>query len=135
MKKKKKLKSVASLKKKLDTVFSRYIRLRDANDMGFCTCISCGKVDEWKSMHCGHFLSRRYNAIRFDERNAHAQCPACNLFLSGNAAEYLVALEKRYGREVVDELMQMKYQSKRFTRPELEEMIQFYKDANAKSQV
>ena len=48
------------VKKKLDTIFSQYIRLKDADHNGDVTCFTCGKVSHYKSgMQCGHFQSRK----------------------------------------------------------------------------
>ena len=35
--------TISKLKKKLDKIFSEYIRLRDCDYKGNCKCISCGK--------------------------------------------------------------------------------------------
>ena len=44
-----------ALVKKLDAVFSIYIRRRFAvNDIA--KCVTCGKEDHWKSLQCGHFM-------------------------------------------------------------------------------
>lgn len=40
-KRKIKTKSRSQLVKELDAIFSRYIRLRDADKNGICTCITC----------------------------------------------------------------------------------------------
>ena len=53
-----------------DRAFSRYIRQRD----GWCR--ACGSTD---SLQCAHVWSRRYHAVRFDERNAIAACRACHV--------------------------------------------------------
>jgi len=41
--------SKSKLRDKLDSVFSKYIRLKYSDDRGNCRCISCGKVfySEW----------------------------------------------------------------------------------------
>ena len=44
----------SKLVKKLDTVFSQYIRLKDSKD-GIGTCVTCGKQDHWKNLQAGHF--------------------------------------------------------------------------------
>ena len=56
--------------KKLDAIFSQYIRLKDADHNGNVTCFTCGKVEHYKKgMQCGHFQSRKHLATRFDEEN------------------------------------------------------------------
>ena len=48
-----------NLIKKLDNVFSQYIRRRFAVN-GVTKCVTCGKEDFWKGgeMQAGHFISR-----------------------------------------------------------------------------
>ena len=45
--------------KKLDTVFSQYIRLKNSVDE-ISTCFTCGKQDHWKKLQNGHFQSRKH---------------------------------------------------------------------------
>ena len=44
-----------NLKNKLDTVFSRFIRLRDARKDGTFQCISCGRILPLDQADCGHY--------------------------------------------------------------------------------
>ena len=62
---KKKL-SRSKIVKKLDAIFSRYIRKKNSKN-NLAKCFTCGKVDEWKYLQCGHFQSRRHYATRWDE--------------------------------------------------------------------
>ena len=64
----------SKLVKKLDAVFSQYIRLKDADEFGNATCFTCGKVDHWKKLQNGHFQSRKHYATRWDEMNCQVQC-------------------------------------------------------------
>ena len=53
-----------------DDMFSKYIRARD----GYC--ITCGHSD---NLQCSHYYTKKAHAsVRWDERNAHAQCAACH---------------------------------------------------------
>ena len=88
--------------KKLDRVFSKYIRLRDRVDGDFCKCCTCGRVKHWKEMDAGHFINRRYYGVRFDERNVHAQCRYCNRFNEGEQAKYAEFLKKKCGPDIAD---------------------------------
>lgn len=71
------------LKDKLDRVFSKYIRLRDAMDGGYTKCISCGQIKPFESFDCGHYFSRKHMNTRFDEDNAHSECSFCNRMTGG----------------------------------------------------
>mgnify|MGYP003665460414 CR=1 FL=1 len=74
--------SRTKLIKKLDTVFSQYIRQRDAENE-IATCFTCGKKAHWKKLQNGHFQSRRFYATRWDEMNCQVQCAGCNVFKYG----------------------------------------------------
>ena len=70
-------KSKPNLVKKLDRIFSLYIRLRDVMPNGYVRCISCGQIKSFEDVDCGHFHSRRHMATRFSEDNCHAECRYC----------------------------------------------------------
>lgn len=124
----KKRKTVSKLKKELWTIFSRYIRMRDAGTSGLCRCFTCSSVRPWKYMDAGHWRKRNLTPTLFDERNVHAQCPQCNRFKDGKPETYRRELIKRYGEGIDDELYYKSLETKRFTRIELEEMIAHYKE-------
>lgn len=69
--------SFSTLVNKLDKVYSKYIRLRDAMPGGMTRCISCGKIKPFDKMDCGHFFSRTHMSTRFDEDNTHSECSFC----------------------------------------------------------
>lgn len=111
-------------KKKLWKVFSKYIRLRDN-----CTCISCGKKDEFGKMDAGHYIPKTAgNAIYFDERNVNCQCTYCNRFMHGNLTKYAIALRKKYGEGILEELDQKRNQIVIFTENDYLRMIEEYKN-------
>ena len=60
--------SISKLKKKLWTLFSKYIRLRDSDYRGICSCCTCGIKKHYKEMQAGHFLPGRRNSILFLHR-------------------------------------------------------------------
>ena len=83
-------------KDKADKHFSLYVRQRDAKE-GIVQCCTCGEWHHWKQMDCGHFMSRRYQATRFDEQNCAIQCRACNRFNQGRQFDMSKYLDKKYG--------------------------------------
>lgn len=83
------------LKKKLDAIFSQYIRLRDTDEWGYGSCITCGERKFWKNADCGHFITRAKLSTRFDPQNCALQCKGCNML--GKQYQYGLALDKRYG--------------------------------------
>ena len=116
--------SLAALRRKLDKVFQAYVRKRDTNGIKIGRCITCGVLAK---LQAGHFIKRQHLSVRWDERNCHGQCIRCNLFLGGNEAEYYHALHMKYGYAVMDELMRLKRTTVKYSRSDLEEMIERYK--------
>ena len=128
--------SLKNLEKYAWTEFSKFIRLRDclkttgAEDYGLC--FTCGARKHFKELDAGHFVKSTHKEIKFDERNVNAQCQKCNRFNGGEEAEYLVRLEFSLGRDVVDYLMSQKGKSRTFTRDELVEIREKYKNKQEK---
>lgn len=91
--------TLSQLRRKLDKVFSEFIRQRDKG-----ICCTCGKQDTWKYMQCGHYISRSSLATRYNEINCHCQCVGCNIFKKGNMPSYTLFLQKKYGYEIIQSL-------------------------------
>ena len=83
--------------KKLDKVFSDYIRQRDADENGLVKCCTCDTVEHWKQMDAGHYYKRGNKSVRWDERNCHAQCIICNRLNNGEDNKYWTFMLDRYG--------------------------------------
>ena len=113
--------SRSKLVKKLDVVFSKYIRLKDSKN-GIGTCVTCGKKDHWKNLQAGHFMSRKHYSTRWDENNVRIQCAACNVFRYGE--QFLFS--KYLGNNLSEELLDKSRRLVKFTNIELEEMISHY---------
>lgn len=111
---------------KLDTIFSKFIRLRDSNDQGICKCITSGQMDEWGSMDAGHFMSRNNFSTRWHEQNVNAQSRKDNRFLGGRQYEHSLAIDKKYGEGTAEKLLILSKQPKKFADFELEELIKYY---------
>lgn len=113
--------SRSHLVKKLDTVFSQYIRRRYAkNDIA--ECVTCGKKDHWKKMDAGHFMSRKHYSTRWDEDNVQVQCKSCNLYNQGEQYKYSIFL----GDQKSEELYMKSKQTVKISNFELEELIEIY---------
>lgn len=91
----------------LDKIFSEFIRIRDSDNEGFIRCISCNKIVPWKESDCGHYINRKHNSTRYDEKNCNAQCRSCNRFDEGNMQGYRRGLIRKYGEKSV-ELLEIK---------------------------
>lgn len=114
------------LVKKLDTIFSLYIRLRKADDLGVVSCYTCGKKDYYKKMQCGHFQSRKFYATRWEELNCQVQCYGCNVMKYGEQYKYGLELQKEYGEDLPEELLIMSRKIVKFSNDDLHLMINKY---------
>jgi len=92
------------IEKKLDRVFSEYIRLSAADDNGYICCPTCGKFDHWREFDCSHYIHRDKIVVRWDERNVIAQCQSENRFHGGNVPKMRRVLVDRYGEGTVMEI-------------------------------
>ena len=113
------------LVKKLDKVFSIYIRTRHAKE-NLVQCVTCGTRKHWKEVDAGHFVSRRHYSTRWHQQNVHAQCKSCNGFHGGQ--NYIMGkyIDKTYGEGTADELITMSRQIKKFSNQDLEDLIKQY---------
>ena len=100
-----KSKSINQLVAELDKVFSIFIRLRDIDADGFSYCVTCGKPMTLKTSQCGHFISRRHFATRWEEKNCAAQCVGCNMFAQGKQYEFGLAIDMRFGVGTAQKLL------------------------------
>ena len=104
--------------KELDRVFSIYIRRKENN-----VCFTCGST---KNSQCGHYVSRKYLSLRWDELNCHCQCSSCNIFKKGNMDEYARKLELKYGFGILQKLAEIKAKTVKYTVDELDILIKHY---------
>ena len=121
--KRRKLPPLKSLEKKLDRVFSEYIRRRDADEGGTAVCVTCGKLYFWRDIQAGHWVKRQHRALRWDERNVYPQCAAENLYKNGAMDEMAAHIIRKHGAETIDELLRLKKTSVKHTRADLETLI------------
>jgi hypothetical protein len=112
----------SKLVKKLDIVFSRWVRLSNSDDKGYCECVTCNKKVHWYDIQAGHFMSRRHYSTRWDQENVKPQCKACNIFGQGKQYEYSIYL----GKSVSDDLLAKSRQLVKYSVVDLQNMIDFY---------
>ena len=113
--------------KAADRVFSKYIRLRDSHGDSYFVCCSCGRTLPYEQADAGHFVNRRWMALRYDEMNVHAQCRSCNRFDEGNNVGYMRFMQRKYGDSAID-LLLMKKVSYSWTDFELDILMKEWKD-------
>lgn len=118
---------MSSARDTLDRVFSRYVRLRDCLG-GTGRCISCGRPITVSKCDAGHFIPRAHTATRWNIRNVHAQCRACNRMKDGNAAGYRRGLVERYGPEVIEQLTQDSRHTSKLSDNDYRTLTEFFKN-------
>ena len=111
----------------------KLVRLKAADDQGFCTCVTCGHVSQWnKGMQGGHFIAKGKggtNEWALVEENVNPQCAGCNgiKMRYGNAeAAYTLYMVDMYGREQVD-LMINRNQVVKYSKQDLLDMTADWK--------
>ena len=123
------MKSISKLKKELDKWFSLYIRLRYAYEDGITECFTCYKIDHYKKLQCGHFMSRRHQSTRWHEENCQVQCVKCNMFEQGMQWKFGENLDNKYGKNTSENLYILSRKSIKMFRFDYEEKISYYKNA------
>lgn len=113
--------TIKQLDKELWTLFSQYIRKKDADWKGFVKCFTCSVIDEWKYFDAGHCIPKSTTGsyLKYDERNNRPQCKTCNQGKGGMRKEFEAGLKRIYGESIIIEL-------KRYTEKSL--TVQEYKD-------
>jgi Bacteriophage Lambda NinG protein len=102
----------------LDKLTSIIVRKRDRQ------CVTYGSR---QGLQCSHFYSRRYLAIKFDLRNCHAMCGACNKRHNHDSLPYLIYMQSRYGVEVIGELQTLRVSFHKAAEDELRVRLEQYK--------
>tara|TARA_R100000654_G_scaffold58405_1_gene85099 strand:- start:1118 stop:1513 length:396 start_codon:yes stop_codon:yes gene_type:complete len=119
-----------TLVKKLDAIFSEYIRRKYADKNGIVKCYTCNKKAYWKGegMQNGHFISRSSRILRWREDNCRPQCYACNCMRYGQAYIFGANLNKEFGFNKAEELL---IESKKIIKQsdqDLLDLINIYKE-------
>jgi hypothetical protein len=108
----------------LQQLVNKYVRLRDKGQ----PCISCQKPIKGKT-DAGHLYAvGNYPSIRYDLRNINAQCITCNQFNGGMINEYRINFVKKYSEKDLEELDQLAHKTRKYSIPELQEMITEFKE-------
>ena len=123
---KKKRPTIAQEVEKAAKLMQRLVRLKASDDFGYCQCVTCGKVDHYKSMQGGHFYSRRHLIFKLYIENCHPQCPGCNQWgmkTTKIQEAYRIYMEDMYGARRVRAMQKLAWRpSPRFNRDEVIEL-------------
>jgi len=123
--KKKKTKTPAQLADECAVLLQKIVRMKAAIAAGggHIKCVTCGKLDDWKSMQGGHYISRGKSPTKLVEEQIHPQCPRCNCWGGGEGQLYTLYMIDMYGREFVDELHDLSRQKGwKWNRADLEDL-------------
>lgn len=121
-------KNKSASKAKADRYFSLYVRYRDADDMGYADCITCGKTLFIKEAHCGHFVLRDRLKTRYDERNGNFQCIVCNMHRAGEQYLHGKNIDDKYGEGTADKLIALGKEIVKMTQSDYEAIAKTYKE-------
>ena len=119
--------TIPKLTAKAQKVFNKYVRERDSEN-GYFTCISCGRTLPIEQMNAGHYIPQKNSSmLRFNEYNVNGECISDNGFNEFHLINYRKNLINKIGQEMVDWLEANQRTVKKWTRTELEEIIEKYK--------
>jgi hypothetical protein len=127
-KKKRKQKTIAGLVEQAAVLLQKIRRIESADENGYCPCSSCGKVYHWKEIHGGHYIPRTKSATKLEEWNINPLCVSCNTYRAEEArCPYSIWMIETYGYQYVKWLESESRKEKKWSRPELLELIESYK--------
>lgn len=115
-------------KDRADKLCSLFIRLKYSDWRGYAQCYTCDKIDHYKKMQCGHFISRGSHKLRFDERNLRVQCVGCNVYKNGNYIEYTLRLIKEKGKAFVEKLRKESKETVQYTEEDYKKIADKFQD-------
>lgn len=122
--KKKKPKSISTLKAKAWKLFSLYVRQKSADFRGAAKCYTCNNADHWKYMQAGHGIGGRHGAVLFDESIVRTQCAQCNIFKHGNYPVFVTKLIRENGLDWWEQKLAESRQIRKYTRGDYEALIE-----------
>lgn len=125
-KKKTKTVSRSKLVKKADSIFSTYIRLRDADKHWIVKCPLCWAKIHWKKAQNMHFITRACWFYRYSETNCHAWCMRCNVILNWNYIAYTRWMQNQYWIADVDKMIANSKKVYKLPTSEIQEIIDQY---------
>ena len=86
--------SLRNLIDDLDSVFSKLVRIKDADSKGIVHCVTCSNKGHYNDFDAGHFIPRIHLSTRWDFNNVKPQCRTCNRVEYGKQQEFAEYLEK-----------------------------------------
>ena len=116
-----------TLRAKALKTLQKLSRISAADDNGYCKCVSCGKLDHYKSMDGGHWIPKGSSSRwALDESNVNPQCRGCNAFSMKHgsaAAQYTLWMIDWIGKDQVEYMLSTKNDPIKFYAADYREMI------------
>lgn len=112
--------------KRLDTVFSEYIRKKNADSKGYVTCITSGRKFHYSEVDAGHFISRKEMSTRWHEDNVHPQSRYDNRYRYGKQYEYGLALDRKK-KGLAKRLYKLSKETVKYSLNDLKDLLEKYK--------
>ena len=119
--------SRSKLVKKLDAIFSQYVRLYYSDKRAMCDCYTCWTRLKRNKIQNGHFITRGNYKYRWDIDNCRPQCIACNIFLHWNYIPYTINMIREYWEKKILKMKNDK-QIVKITTAEIMDNIDKYTD-------
>ena len=120
-------KKLPTLIREADELFSELIRRQRAVN-GYVTCITCPKVLPFRQAQLCHTFHRDNMATRYDELNVWPGCAECNCFDPDHDTKIKSVVRRLIGDAEFYDLSQRAQSMVKFTRPEMLEMIEGFKE-------
>ena len=96
--------SLEQIRQKCLKSFQLLRRLEEADEFGYCTCISTGKRIYYKELDGGHYISRACRATEMEPDNVFPQSKYANQYLHGDYHNYRDRLIDKIGLDRVERL-------------------------------
>ena len=96
--------SLEQIRQKCLKSFQLLRRLEEADEFGYCTCISTGKRIYYKECDGGHYISRACRATELEPDNVWPQSKYANQYLHGDYHNYRDRLIDKIGLDRVERL-------------------------------
>lgn len=125
---KQKSKSLSQLIKEADSEISLFVRMSAADENGVISCVCCGERVYFKDADCAHYKDRDNMSTRFYLPNLGAASRDCNRF---DHYGHIERWEKKMGTAEMARLNVISHRMDKWTRFELEELIEDYRAKNA----
>ena len=127
-----KKKTLPKLKKEALEQLQLLVRVKSADNNGYCKCVTCDTVSKWNDgMQGGHFISRGKTKWCLVEENVHPQCAACNGFgmkYHNKEAVYTIYMQEMYGHDFVQNMLDTQNEVVKLLRMDLEGYISDFKE-------